>query len=120
MWLSLVNTLGGSIVIGAWLVAARGGLPGVSAGQGAALAIFGVVQMAIPYALFARGLRDVTAPEAGLLSLIEPVLNPLWVLLFVGERPEWPTIVGGAFLLGGVLVRYAPAGVMRGGRGSDR
>lgn len=106
MWLSAVNNLGGSIVIGAWLLATRGQLPGVTTGQGLALAAFGIVQMAIPYALFARGLRDVRAPEAGLLSLIEPVLNPIWVLALVGERPEWSTIAGGAFLLGGVAARY--------------
>lgn len=109
LWLSLVNNLGGSIVLAACLLATRDRFPIPDAGQAVALAVFGVVQMAIPYALFARGLREVTAPEAGLLSLIEPILNPIWVILLVGESPEWPTWVGGAFLLAGVLARYAPS-----------
>ena len=43
--------------------------------------------MAIPYTLFARGLREIGAPEAGLIGLVEPILNPIWVVLFVHERP---------------------------------
>ena len=57
--------------------------------------------MAIPYALYARGLREIGAPEAGLIGLVEPILNPIWVVLFVHERPAGPTIIGGLFLLAG-------------------
>ena len=56
------------------------------------LVAFGVIQMAIPYALFARGLRAVGAPEAGLIALAEPILNPLWVGLAQGERPAPATM----------------------------
>ena len=74
------------------------------------LVAFGVVQMAIPTLPFARGLRDVTAAEAGLISLLEPVLTPIWVALFHGETPTRATIVGGAILLSGVALRYWPTG----------
>jgi drug/metabolite transporter (DMT)-like permease len=67
-----------------------------------------VVQLAIPYALFARGVRDVQAPEAALITLLEPVLNPIWVYLRHGERPADATLIGGAFLLAGVALRYLP------------
>jgi drug/metabolite transporter (DMT)-like permease len=50
----------------------------------------------------------VSAPEAGLVSLIEPLLNPIWVILAIGEYPARETWVGGAFLLAGVAVRYLP------------
>src|SRR5205807_2123291 len=84
------------------------GLATPTAGQALTLAAFGVFQMAIPYALFARGLRDVPAAEAGLICLVEPVLTPIWVALFHGETPTRATILGGAFLLSGVALRYWP------------
>ena len=109
IWLSAVNNLGGAAVLAAWLVATTGTLPGPgTAAQTAILVAFGVIQMAIPYALFARGLQTVGAPEAGLIGLLEPVLNPIWVLLFLGERPAPATLVGGAFLLSGVACRFLP------------
>ena len=67
-----------------------------------------MIQMAIPYILFARGLRTLGAPEASLLALLEPALNPVLVLLVTGERPAGATIVGGLFLLSGVACRYWP------------
>lgn len=109
VWLSAVNNLAGAVALGAWIVLSRGAIAVPAAAQALPLIAFGVVQMAIPYALFARGLRAVGAPEAGLLALLEPVLNPLWVLLFVGERPAGATLVGGLLLLLGVAFRYWPS-----------
>lgn len=109
VWLSGINNLAGAIALGAGLLIARGSiaLPH-SPGEFAMLAAFGVLQMAIPYVLFARGLRDVDAPDASLLALLEPVLNPIWVILVTGERPADATLIGGAFLLAGVACRYWP------------
>ena len=45
-----------------------------------------------------------SAPEAGLIALLEPVLNPIWVVLVTGERPAPATLVGGLFLLAGVAL----------------
>jgi len=72
---------------------------------------FGVFQMGIPYLLFARALRTVSSHEASGLSLLEPLLVPLWVFLAWHnaadyEPPAWTTIVGGGFILAGLLVRY--------------
>ncbi|RUL89046.1 DMT family transporter [Tautonia sociabilis] len=110
IWLSAINNLGGSIVLGLWLLASAGSIPIPAVPQAVVLFAFGVIQMAIPYVLFARGLRDIPAPEASLLALLEPVLNPIWVVLVIGEVPGWPTYVGGAFLLAGVVLRYVPTG----------
>jgi drug/metabolite transporter (DMT)-like permease len=41
-----------------------------------------------------------------LIVLIEPVLNPLWVALAVGEIPAPPTLIGGALIVLGLAVRY--------------
>jgi len=71
------------------------------------LVLMAAVQFALPYVLFTRGLQDVTGSEASLVALIEPVLNPIWVALFLGEKPTLATIGGGAVILGGLAVRYA-------------
>jgi drug/metabolite transporter (DMT)-like permease len=37
--------------------------------------------------------------------MIEPVLNPVWVFLLLGEAPGLLALVGGAIILGAVMVR---------------
>ena len=59
------------------------------------------------YVVRPRSARD-RAPEAGLIGLVEPILNPIWVVLIVHEWPAGPTIIGGLFLLGGLVYRYWP------------
>ena len=65
----------------------------------------GVVQLGLPYILYTLALRYVHAIDAILVSMIEPILNPIWVFLFVGERiGEW-AVYGGALVLFGSLGR---------------
>ena len=78
-----------------------------------ALGLFGIFQMSIPYVLFARGLRTTPGPEASVLSLIEPVLVPIWVYVAWRhhpsyEAPQWWTLAGGGLILLGLLSRYLP------------
>jgi len=87
-----------------------------STGQLLVLAAFGTVQMAIPYLLLLRALRRITSVEAVAIGLLEPVLNPLWVFVFVGEEPAWWTIAGAALILAGLLLRYAVLPALRRGR----
>lgn len=70
------------------------------------IALLGIVQMGLPYVLAARGVALVTVQEAALLLLLEPLMNPLWVWLCWGEHVGWPTVIGGALILGGLAVRY--------------
>jgi drug/metabolite transporter (DMT)-like permease len=96
VWLSGINNLLGAGALGLYIVLCRGPIPWPSAPtQTLMLIAFGVLQMAIPYVFFARGLREIGAPEAGLITLLEPVLNPIWVLLLTGEKPATATLVGG-------------------------
>ncbi len=79
--------------------------------QWPALIGFGVVQMGIPYVLFTRGLQTVPSHEAAGLGLLEPLLVPVWVWVAWHrhphyEAPHWWTLVGGAFILAGLAVRY--------------
>jgi drug/metabolite transporter (DMT)-like permease len=108
VWLSAINNLMGAVALGAWILVYKGSITVPAASQALTLLAFGALQMAIPYCLFARGLRTLSAPEAGLLALLEPVLNPIWVVLLHGERPAPATLAGGVFLLSGVALRYAP------------
>jgi drug/metabolite transporter (DMT)-like permease len=80
-----------------------------SLGRGSAwrLLLLGAVQLGLPYVLYATAIKSVTALEATLIPLLEPVLNPLWVMLALGERPGPWAIVGGALVLAAVLGRGA-------------
>lgn len=77
------------------------------------LALLGVFQLAGAYALFVRGIRDVPATRASLIGMLEPIANPIWVFLILGERPSRYAIVGAAIVLAAVawrtLVSGAPA-----------
>ena len=105
-WLTVQNHLGAALALVPLMIS----LPMPSAGQLAWLGLFGAVQMGLPYWLMARGLRGVSAQEAGTLTLIEPLLNPLWAFLVVPgkERPTLATWIGGAFILAGIAARYWP------------
>lgn len=71
------------------------------------VAVMGTVQLGIPYALFIRGLQRIPATDAALITLVEPVLNPVWVWLAVREEPHWSTFIGGALILLALVVRFA-------------
>ncbi len=99
-----------SILLGNILVALAGlpfMLQAPSLGEGGLwrLVLLGTVQLGLPYVFYAIAIKQVTALEATLIPLLEPVLNPLWVMLALGERPGPWAIVGGLLVLGAVLGR---------------
>ena len=65
----------------------------------------GVVQLGVAYTLFtvamARGVRSL---DAGIICYVEPVLNPVWVFLVLGERPSQWALLGGAIIIVAVIV----------------
>jgi drug/metabolite transporter (DMT)-like permease len=79
---------------------------GLTSTQLGIVAVMGVVQLGLPYFLFSKGLQTVPLQEASLIALIEPVLNPLWVALTVGEIPSFPTLAGGGLIVVALAVRY--------------
>src|SRR5215813_805803 len=78
---------------------------GISPEDYARMAYLGIVQIGFAYLLFtqamARGLRSL---DAGIIGYVEPVLNPIWVFLFLGERPSGWAIIGGAIIIASVIV----------------
>lgn len=67
--------------------------------------LLGVFQLGISYILYAEAVKHVTAVEAILIALIEPILNPVWVFLATGEAPSAYALAGGAVVLGVVTLR---------------
>jgi drug/metabolite transporter (DMT)-like permease len=102
-WLVVLNHLVSAAVLLPWIVA-RGLIP--SGAQWGVIALLGAFQMGLPYVLFARGMAGVPAQEAGLITLLEAILNPFWVWLFWGEEVAISTWIGGGLVLTGLLVRY--------------
>ncbi len=69
------------------------------------LCFLGVMQIGVPYALFTKGIPHVRALDALLLSMLEPVLNPVWVYFGIHETPSEYAMIGGAIILAVVIVR---------------
>ena len=74
----------------------------------------GVFQIAIAYAFFASGIKRVIAVEASIISMVEPVFNPVWVFLGYGETPNIYSIIGGLIILGAIITRtlYTGSGLI--------
>jgi drug/metabolite transporter (DMT)-like permease len=107
-WLTVLNHLCSAVVLlpVLWYLAP----PQPRPAQLGVLFLFGAVQMALPYWLVARGLRVISPQEAGMITLLEPLLNPVWAYL-VAPQTEVPrpyTLAGGALILGALAWRYWP------------
>jgi len=63
----------------------------------------GIFQLGMASALFAYGIRRIPAVQAMLTATIEPVLNPVWVLLALGEKPALSVIAGGGIIIVAVI-----------------
>lgn len=84
-----------------------------------AILVLGIVQIGLASLFFAYGIRRVTAVQAMLAAVIEPVLNPVWVLIFMGEKPSAAAIAGGAVILAAVTISSV-IGVRRSSRQSEK
>jgi DME family drug/metabolite transporter len=69
----------------------------------------GVFQIGLAYVCLSAGVKHVTALEASLLLLLEPVLNPIWAWIVHGERPGAWALAGGAAIIAATSVRSALA-----------
>jgi drug/metabolite transporter (DMT)-like permease len=69
------------------------------------LAGLGFFQLALPCALCVYAARTLSPTIIGLLALLETFFGPIWVWLFVGERPANMALVGGAFVFGALLLQ---------------
>lgn len=116
-WLITLNHSATVIILAPWVV---GEHRWIGLGGYLALALFGVFQMSAAYILFARGLRSTSSPEASVLSLIEPILVPVWVYIAWSHHPSymqppWWTWAGAVLITLGLVSRYLPA-ILQAGR----
>lgn len=63
------------------------------------LVVMGVVQFGVPYYLYTLGLVRVPASQAALVTLLEPVLAPVWTYFALGESVPRATMIGGTLIL---------------------
>jgi drug/metabolite transporter (DMT)-like permease len=69
------------------------------------LLMLGGVSLGIPYLLYSRAIREVKALDATLITMIEPILNPIWVMAAAHEYPSGWSLVGGILVLSTSLAR---------------
>jgi len=80
-------------------------LPNISRFDALTVLYLGIVQIGVAYTLFTLGMaRGIRSLDAGIVGYIEPVLNPIWVFLVLGERPSKWALIGGAIIISAVVV----------------
>lgn len=91
------TVLGAALSVGvAALLSPPFEVPLASAGS---LMALGVLQMSVGLTFFYLALQRLPAAEVTLITLLEPVLGPIWVWLIVGEEPALLTLAGGGVIL---------------------
>ena len=63
----------------------------------------GIFQLGIPYALYGRASGIISPIACSLISMIEPMLNPVWVALFYKEIPGFWALVGAVLIIAAVI-----------------
>ena len=96
----------GTILAGAF-AATQASTLSTSSADALWLVAFGALNLGLGLALFATGARLIPAALAALMGTFEPVLGPVWVWLVHGEVPSARTMVGGAIVVGALIVYLA-------------
>jgi drug/metabolite transporter (DMT)-like permease len=98
-----------SMLLAHWFTAAIGlgvavflPLPVLTWKAAGAIAVLGVFQVGVAAILFTAAIKRIPAVFANLIAVIEPVFNPLWVFLALGEAPGVHAIIGGAIIVAAV------------------
>lgn len=64
-----------------------------------AVICLGVFQIGLPAVLLSVGIEKVPALSSVIITMIEPMMNPVWVALFAGEVPGASSVFGGLVIL---------------------
>jgi len=95
---------GNLILVFALAPVGLGAIPVMTTNDVVAVSYLGIVQIGIAYTFFTLGMaRGVRSLDAGIVGYIEPVLNPVWVFLLLGERPSQWALLGGVIIISAVL-----------------
>jgi drug/metabolite transporter (DMT)-like permease len=74
-------------------------LPHITSKALIAMAVLGVVQVGLSAILFSVAIKRISAVQANLVAVIEPVFNPVWVFFAIGEAPGTKTLIGGSIII---------------------
>ena len=69
-----------------------------------AITVLGVVQIGLSAILFSIAIKRVSAVQANLIAVIEPVFNPIWVFFAIGEAPGIHALIGGGIIVLAVTI----------------
>ncbi len=90
-------------------------VPQVTLRSLAAIAVLGVIQTGLSAILFSIAIKRISAVQANLVSVIEPVFSPVWVFLALGETPGVNTLIGG----GAIVLAVTTASIIDARRGEE-
>ncbi|MDQ2984368.1 MAG: DMT family transporter [Actinomycetota bacterium] len=91
-----------------FLAAAPFAHPGQAGGGDVGLLfLLGVGQIGLGLIFMTIGARLIPAAEVALITLLEIVLGPLWVWIFLSEQPSAATVAGGVIVLGAVVIQVS-------------
>ena len=69
----------------------------------------GAFQIAIGYIFYIKSLKHISPLDTSLICLLEPLINPIWVLIFIVEIPTLFAIAGSVFILAGIIANILRA-----------
>lgn len=98
---SMLSQLMGAIIFLPFLFTEK--LP--STGSIVFITLTGLINGSMAVFFYPLGLKYIPALSASLISVIEPLTNPLWVFIFAGEKPSFLSIIGGILILTFVAIR---------------
>jgi len=64
----------------------------------------GIIQLGIPYILLVLSSKNCPPLACSLLGAVEPLLNPVWVVIFDGEAPGVFALIGGVIVITAVTL----------------
>jgi drug/metabolite transporter (DMT)-like permease len=70
------------------------------------LVYLGTIQIGLAFILFTAGVGRITVAQASILTLLEPLLNPIWVYLALGEHPSPYGFAGFGLIFGGIVADF--------------
>lgn len=73
----------------------------------ASILILGIFQLGISYILYVKASKYCPPLACCLLGALEPLLNPVWVAIFDGERPGIWALIGGVIVVASITVWLA-------------
>lgn len=66
--------------------------------------ILGIFQLGLGYVFYTKSIHHVSHIEAVIIPVIEPLVNPVWVFLVIGERPSIFALIGGTIVVTNIII----------------